>query len=156
MMVTVSGPTPAATTVVFYDGVCGLCNRFVRFLLRRDRRGSLRFAPLQGRVAAEALARHGVNAGDLDTICVLPGWGTADEQLFQRSRAVLRAVTELGGAWALAARLAALVPVAIADRVYALVARRRYQTFGKYDSCPIPPPEWRERFLADEPGDWHE
>ena len=56
-------------------------------------------------------------------------------------------MTELGGVWALAARLAALVPVAIADRVYAHVARQRYQTFGKYDSCPIPPPEWRDRFL---------
>jgi len=147
MMVTVSGPTPAATTVVFYDGVCGLCNRFVRFLLHRDRRGSLRFAPLQGRVASEALARHSVNAGVLDTIRVLTGWGTADEHVLQRSRAVLHAVKELGGAWALAARLAALVPDAIADWVYAYVARRRYRTFGKYESCPIPPPEWRDRFL---------
>ena len=147
MMVTVSGTMASATTVVFYDGVCGLCNRFVRFLLHRDRRGSLRFAPLQGRVASEALARHGVDAGDLDTVQVLTGWGTTDERLLQRSRAVLHVVTELGGVWALAARLASLVPAAIADRVYAGVARRRYRTFGKYDSCPIPPPEWRDRVL---------
>jgi predicted DCC family thiol-disulfide oxidoreductase YuxK len=148
MMTTVSGPTaPPATTVVFYDGVCGLCNGFVRFLLHRDRQASLRFAPLQGRVAGEALARHGVNPGDLDAIRVLTRRGAEDEQLLQRSRAVLHAVAELGGAWTLAARAAALVPVAIADRVYAAVGRRRYRTFGRYDSCPIPPPEWRDRFV---------
>ena len=147
MMTTVSDPTAPATTVVFYDGVCGLCNRFVRFLLERDRRASLRFAPLQGRVASEALARHGINVGDLDTIRVLMRRGAANEQLLQQSRAVLHAVAELGGAWALAARVGALVPVTIADRVYAAVGRRRYRTFGRYDSCPIPPPEWRDRFL---------
>ena len=134
-------------TVVFYDGVCGLCNRLVRFLIRRDRRSSLRFAPLQGEVARAALPRHGITPMDLDSVVVVTGWRTDRERASSRSKAVMTALIALGGPWQIAGAALRLVPSPLADVVYRFVARKRYATFGKFESCAMPPPEWRDRFL---------
>ena len=135
------------TTVVFYDGVCGLCDRFVRFLIRRDRRQRLAFAPLQGTLALTVLVPRGVDPSDLDSINVIADWHAPSERLLTRSRAIVHALHQLGGAWTLAARGASCVPASLADQLYDFLARRRYRTFGCFDTCPIPPPEWRDRFL---------
>jgi len=137
-------------SVIFYDGVCGLCNGFVRFLLPRDRPGRLRFAPLQGSLARTALARHGFTPSDLDTVYVIADWRQPTERALVKSRAALHALAALGGAWRVLARAASLVPVPLADAVYDAVAKRRYRTFGKLESCPVPPPEWRARFIEEE------
>lgn len=134
-------------TVVFYDGVCGLCNHFVRFLIRRDRRQRFAFAPLQGTTAHTALVPRGIDPSNLDSIHVIADRHTPSERLLTRSRAIVHALLQLGGVWWLAARGASLVPASLADRVYDFIARRRYRTFGRFDMCPIPPPEWRDRFL---------
>jgi predicted DCC family thiol-disulfide oxidoreductase YuxK len=136
-----------ASTVVFYDGVCGLCNRLVRFLIRRDRHARLRFAPLQGRLAHTVLPAHGRDPSDLDTIYVLANYGHAPLRLLSRSDAVLYALAELGPLWRAAAAIGRLVPRWAGDAVYDAVARRRYRTFGKLDVCPLPPPERRGRFI---------
>jgi predicted DCC family thiol-disulfide oxidoreductase YuxK len=136
-----------ATTVVFYDGVCGLCDHFLRFLIRRDRRQRLAFAPLQGTLAQTVLVPRGIVSSDLDSIYVIADWHTPSERLLNRSRAIVHALLQLGGVWRLAARGASVLPASLADRVYDLVAVRRYRTFGRFDTCPIPPPEWRDRFL---------
>lgn len=138
----------AGQTLVFYDGLCGLCGRFVQFLLPRDRRGRLRFARLQSDLARQTLLPHGHDPGDLDTVFVVADWGTSRPRVLTRSRAVLHAVASLGGFWSSVARVAQVVPAALADPVYALVARRRYRIFGKYDACPLPRPEWRDRFIS--------
>ena len=135
------------TTVVFYDGVCGLCNRLVQFLLKRDARGRLRFARLQGDLARKELLPQGYDPADLDSVFVIAEWGSPHQRVLTRSRAVLHAGSRLGGGWGIAARIGQIVPIAIADRVYRFVARRRYRVFGKFDACPLPRPEWRERFL---------
>jgi predicted DCC family thiol-disulfide oxidoreductase YuxK len=134
-------------TVVFYDGVCGLCTRFNQFLLRRDHQERLRFATLQGPFAQNLLRRYGKDPSDLDTIYVLADWQTPRERVLARSQGTLHALRQLDGLWGVAGRLGALVPVAIADAVYAFIAKRRYRLFGKFESCMIPPPEWRHRFL---------
>jgi predicted DCC family thiol-disulfide oxidoreductase YuxK len=132
---------------VFYDGVCGLCDRLVQFLLRRDRHDALRFAPLQGELASRALPRHGRDASKLDTVYVIERYATADERLYERSRAVLHVVGQLGGAWRLVAALRVL-PAPLTDLVYRLVARVRYRVFGKLDHCVVPSPELAAKFLA--------
>jgi predicted DCC family thiol-disulfide oxidoreductase YuxK len=136
-----------ATTIVFFDGVCGLCNRLNRFLLRRDRDARLRFAALQSPIARQLLAAHGLDPSDLDTVYVMAGWRTDAERVLSRSRAVLYALGELGGPWRVLARAGAIVPRPLADLVYRAAARSRYRLFGRFDACQIPPPEWRERFL---------
>jgi predicted DCC family thiol-disulfide oxidoreductase YuxK len=134
-------------TVVFYDGVCGLCTRFNQFLLPRDRQARIRFATLQGALAQELLPRYGKDPSDLDTIYVLADWKTPRERVLARSRGTLHALTQIGGLWGVAGRIGSLVPVWIADAVYGFIAKRRYRLFGKFESCMIPPPEWRQRFL---------
>ncbi len=132
---------------MFYDGVCGLCDRLVRFLLPRDRAGVLRFAQLQGELARRTLVPLGYDPAQLDTVFVIAGWQSPRQRVLTRSRAILHAMVSLGGAWGAAARAGLLVPTGIADAVYAVVARSRYRLFGRFDACPMPRPEWRQRFL---------
>lgn len=135
------------TTLVFYDGVCGLCNRLVWFLLRRDVGARFRFAALQGPLAQTILVAKGRDPSELDTVYVVRDWNTPEERVLERSAAVLYALSQLGAGWRFAARVGRLVPAGLADGLYRLVARTRYRVFGRLTSCPLPPAEWRQRFL---------
>ena len=132
--------------IVLYDGVCGLCNRLVQFLLRRDQNDRLLFASLQSEFAAPILRRHNANPEDLDTVFVVIDYGRDTERMLARSDAVLEVYRELGGVWRVIAA-ARIIPRALRDIVYNLVARNRYRVFGKSDSCMIPQPEYRAKFL---------
>jgi len=133
--------------IILYDGVCGLCNRLVQFLLNHDRDGRLRYASLQSDFAAKVLQRHGIDPKDLDTLHVVENFQQSDERVLQRSDAVLRACGELGGVWSGLSSVAKVIPRALRDIVYRLVARNRYRVFGKYDTCMLPDPKQRSRFL---------
>jgi predicted DCC family thiol-disulfide oxidoreductase YuxK len=135
--------------VILYDGVCGLCNRLNRFVIRRDRQGSFRFASLQSHFAAEALSACQKDPPDLDTLYVIARHGTPSESLLMRSEAVLFILRELGGPWRLA-RVLGYLPSSLLDFGYNLVARNRYRVFGRYDTCPIPSPEDRDKFIEVE------
>jgi predicted DCC family thiol-disulfide oxidoreductase YuxK len=132
--------------VILFDGLCALCHGFVRWMLRRDRRGHFAFAPLQGPTAMAVLARHTQLTGADSLVLVLSVGSTAERALL-RSEAVIAAGRELGGAWRVMASLASVVPRRWRDRMYDFVAARRYRTFGQYDACPLPPPAARVRFL---------
>lgn len=136
-----------ATTLVFYDGLCGLCDGFVHFLLKRDRHRRLAFATLQGELANGMLVPLGYDPGDLDSVFVVADWKTPQQRVLNRSQAVLHAVAQLGGLWRLFATVASIAPVFVADGIYGFVARRRYRVFGRFDTCPLPRPEWKNRFL---------
>lgn len=129
--------------VVFYDGTCGLCHRAVRAWLARDRRGLLRFAPLQGETFAE-LVPADQRAELPDSIVVR----AADGRLLTGSDATVHLLRRLGGAWGLAGALLRLVPRPLRDLAYGAVARHRKRFFGSTDAlCPLLPPEQRARFL---------
>jgi len=133
--------------IILYDGVCGLCNRLVQFLLKHDKQGRLRFASLQSHFAAKVLQRHGIDPKDLDTLHVIENYDQPDEGVLQRSDAILRAGRELGGLWGVSSTAAKVIPRALRDLVYRSVARNRYRVFGKYDTCMLPEPNQRSRFL---------
>jgi predicted DCC family thiol-disulfide oxidoreductase YuxK len=133
--------------VVFYDGVCGFCNWMVRFILKRDRRGVFRFSPLQGALASQVLPRHGKDPADLDAVFLAIDANGPEERLLDQGRASMRVLRELGGVWRIVSWLG-ILPTPILNWGYQLVARRRYRFFGKLESCPIPSPEERERFLG--------
>lgn len=133
--------------IILYDGVCGLCNRLVKFLLKHDKDGRLRFASLQSAFAEKVLSRHGFDAKDLDTVHVVENYDRPGERVLQRSDAILRAGRELGGFWGTSSSVAKIVPRSIRDLVYRFVATNRYRVFGKYDSCMLPDPNQRSRFL---------
>lgn len=132
--------------ILLYDGVCGLCNRLVRFVLRRDREGHFRFAQLQGRFARAVLERHGRDADRLDTMYVVEDPEGPEERLRERARAALFVAERLGWPWRLAGLLGVL-PTPVLDLGYRAVAASRYRLFGRRESCPLPEPGWAERFV---------
>lgn len=138
----------AMPDLVLYDGVCGLCNRLNQFILRRDLRDRFRFAALQSALGTEALRRHGRDARDLDTVYFIADYGGPGERLHTKARAVLLVLRTLGGVWR-AARLLELLPSWLLEASYDFVASRRYQLFGRSESCFAPPPEYRSKFLDD-------
>jgi predicted DCC family thiol-disulfide oxidoreductase YuxK len=129
--------------IVLFDGVCGLCNWSIDFLLRRDRHAALRFAPLQSAAAQALLLEHDIDPRDLSTAVVIDG-----SRAFVRSDAALHALQRIGGAWAVLAKVGALIPRAMRDVVYDAIARNRYRWFGQRQTCRVPTPAERERFLA--------
>ena len=132
--------------VLLYDGVCGLCNRTVRFVLRRDREEKFRFSPLQSAFAARLLGKKGVDASDLNSFYIVV-FREEGEILLKESDAVLWVMEELPGIWPGVARVLRLVPRTVRDWGYRVIARSRYQLFGRYETCPIPSEGDRERFI---------
>src|SRR6185369_14690419 len=132
--------------VLLYDGLCGFCNKSVQMILARDRRGTLRFAALQSAYGEAVKARH-PELKDVDSVVLVEGLPDADqERVFIRSDAALRIAAYLGGWWK-GLLLFRLLPRAVRDFFYDGFARYRYRLFGKYDSCLVPPPEVRSRFI---------
>jgi predicted DCC family thiol-disulfide oxidoreductase YuxK len=131
--------------LLLYDGRCGLCDGFVRFVARRDRNDVFRFAPLQSPVAARRLAAVGAQLAALPDTVVLLRAG----RLLLRSAAALQVLEGLGGAWRPLARALALLPVGWRDRVYDLVAGHRARLFGRRSECRLPDASQRTRFLWD-------
>lgn len=136
-----------APAVVFYDGVCGFCDHTVRFVLQHDDAGAFRFAPLQSRYATAVLARHGRDAADLDTVCLLVDPDGPGERLLARSDAIFAIFDGLGGIWRIVA-LGRFAPQWLRDAAYGAFARRRYRWFGRFDECRLPSPRLRERFVS--------
>lgn len=131
----------AATPLVLYDGVCGLCDRSVRWLLRRDARGLLRFAPLQGETAAALRAVYPSIPREISTVVYI-----REGRLHLRVKAFLYLAWHLRWPWRLAWWFRWL-PGFLVDLPYRAVAPLRYRIFGKKEACTLPAPEQRERFL---------
>ncbi|MFN2566012.1 MAG: thiol-disulfide oxidoreductase DCC family protein [Gemmatimonadaceae bacterium] len=136
----------ADVPLVLFDGVCGLCDRAVQFLLRHDRHQALLFAPLQGETARSVLVPGPSGNDVLSAMIFVRGYGTRHPATFARSDAWIEILRELGGAWGIGAWLR-FIPRPIRDLVYDWIARNRYAWFGKFDQCRIPSPEERARFL---------
>jgi predicted DCC family thiol-disulfide oxidoreductase YuxK len=133
--------------ILLYDGVCGLCNRLVRFSLKRDHKRRLYFASLQSDFAGAILRRHGQDAGDLDTVYFVENYDGAAERLSTRSDAVIEMLRTIGGIWSFAARLLRLLPKSVRDWGYDVIARNRYRIFGRSETCLLPEANYRDRFL---------
>jgi predicted DCC family thiol-disulfide oxidoreductase YuxK len=138
---------PATNPIILYDGVCGLCNRLVQFVLRHDSRDRFRFAALQSDFANRVLRQHGATPEDLDTVYVVLDHALPGERLASRSDAAVVVLKELGLGWGLLARALRVFPRWLRNWAYNLVARNRYRIFGKHDSCPIPSEKDRRKFL---------
>lgn len=130
--------------VVLFDGVCVMCNGFVRWLMRRDPTARLRFASLQGETAAGVRARH-PEVPELDTVVYVEASG-GGERVFVNSEALVRLFRELDDGWRRLAWIGVL-PRWITDPLYRVVVALRYRVFGKFDACPVPSAAERDRFL---------
>jgi predicted DCC family thiol-disulfide oxidoreductase YuxK len=131
---------PQEHPIVFFDGVCGLCDRFVHFALAEDRDRVLLFSPLQGRTARHLVDPAALEA--MDTVVLVAGGRT-----YRRSSAVLHLFAHLGGIWRLLAMAGSLVPARWRDRIYRFVASHRYQWFPGRETCRLPSAAERAQFL---------
>ncbi|MGF1450293.1 MAG: thiol-disulfide oxidoreductase DCC family protein [Opitutales bacterium] len=134
--------------ILFFDGVCNLCNAAVRVVLRLDRRGRLLLAPLQGAAARAHLPEELRDVGEHGSLVLWrpAGRDYAEAGTFVRSDAVLEVARQLSWPWK-AARVLRVVPRPWRDAVYRWVARNRYAWFGRAEACRLPTPEERARFL---------
>ena len=128
------------SSVVLFDGVCNFCNGAVNFIIRHDDEKRFKFAPLQSEIGREMQAKYGIGE-DVDTIILVE-----DGRAFTLSTAGLRVARGLGGLWSLAYAFI-IIPAFIRDFCYRLFAKNRYRLFGRKDSCMLPTPDVRERFL---------
>ena len=132
---------PPDRPIVFFDGLCHLCDGFVRFVLDRDPAGIFLFASLQSDFARDFLPRHGLDPETVDTVLLFHR-----HQFFVRSDAVAEICALLPGVWHQGRHLSRL-PKRFRNALYNLVARNRYQLFGRRSHCRIPSPEDRARFI---------
>ncbi len=137
---------PTVPATILFDGVCNLCNGFVQFVIRHDASGYFRFAALQSATGQALLAAHGqqglaATAADPDSVVLVE-----DGRVYTHSTAVLRIAGHLGGRWRLAS-VGWLLPRTWRDALYQYVARHRYRWFGRQESCLLPTPALRGRFL---------
>jgi predicted DCC family thiol-disulfide oxidoreductase YuxK len=129
--------------VILFDGVCNLCNGFVQFIIKRDKKGHFTFGALQTKAAQELLSAYDFSPSLMTTIVLIE-----DGNAYTQSDAVLRIAKRLKGGWKLLYGFIVL-PRFFRDGAYGLVSRYRYKIFGKRNECMIPTPEIKRRFLAE-------
>ena len=127
--------------VIFFDGFCNLCNGAVQFTIKKDHKNIFRFASLQSDYAEKALAPFAIAPKQGDSFVLFE-----DGKVYQRSTAALRVARQLSGLWPLLYAFI-VVPRFIRDAIYNYVAKNRYKWFGKKESCWVPTPELKEKFL---------
>jgi predicted DCC family thiol-disulfide oxidoreductase YuxK len=134
---------PSGKRLVLFDGTCNFCNGAVLFIIDRDPAQQFVFAPLQSDLGQRVLSNMGGRDPELDSVVLVEG-----ERISTHSTAALRVALRLSGPWPLLGMLGYLVPRFLRDPLYRAFARRRYVWFGKRETCRVPTPELRQRFLA--------
>jgi predicted DCC family thiol-disulfide oxidoreductase YuxK len=124
-----------------FDGVCNLCIGIVKFIIKRDSERKFRFAAMQSERGQILLKEHGFSSIGFNTFVYISG-----EEYLEKSTAALRVLKDLGGFWRLL-YVFIYIPRPIRDFLYSLVARIRYQIFGKRNTCMVPSSKDKERFL---------
>lgn len=137
----INEPIPQNKNIIFFDGVCGLCNKFVDFILRIDHHNEFIFAPLQGEFAKKVLPEKYIN--EMKSVILLKNNG----DLYSQSKAVIEILSDIGGVWKLA-KIANILPDTILNKAYDLVSENRYRIFGKKDTCRLPSPEEKDKFIS--------
>ena len=127
--------------VVLFDGVCNLCNSSVIFIIRRDTKSKLKFASLQSEYGVEQMKKFNLHPSALNSVLLVK-----NDRLFQKSSAALEIVSMMDGVWPIL-YVFKIVPPFIRDFIYDWIAHNRYRWFGKKESCMIPTPDMRARFI---------
>lgn len=133
--------TMAESAIIFFDGVCNLCNGAVQFVIKRDRHEAFKFASLQSDFAKETLSGSALKVAHGDSLVLLE-----NGKLYEQSTAVLRIAKKMPGLWPLLYAFI-IVPPFLRNAIYRWVARHRYQWFGKQNQCWVPTPTLKSRFL---------
>jgi predicted DCC family thiol-disulfide oxidoreductase YuxK len=128
--------------IIFFDGVCNLCNASVQFIINHDPKGRFHFAALQSRLGEELMLKEQMPVDEYQSILLLE----PDGRVFKRSTAALRIARKLSGLWPMMYLFIA-IPAFIRNPIYDFIAKNRYKWFGKRESCMFPTPEIKSRFV---------
>ena len=131
-----------ANAVILFDGVCNFCNGAINFVLKQDKNGIFRFAPLQSEAGQTLLQQYNLSTAEFDSFVLID-----NGKIYKKSAASLRVMNKLPWYWK-EVQLLRIIPVAFRDAIYDFIARNRYKWFGKKEQCMIPTPEMRKRFLV--------
>ncbi|CAH0996206.1 hypothetical protein EMA8858_02337 [Emticicia aquatica] len=126
---------------ILFDGVCNFCNASINFIIDRDKKGVFKFAALQSEIGQEVLNKYGLNKTDFDSIILVK-----DNIVYQKSDAALEIARNMDGFWKIF-YVFKIIPSFLRNPIYDLVAKNRYRIFGRTDSCRMPTPELKARFL---------
>ena len=127
--------------IILFDGVCNLCNGAINFIIKHDPKGIFKFASLQGETGKQLLAQHTIDPQETDSIVLID-----NHQVSVKSSAALRIAKNLNQGYPLLFGFM-IIPTFIRNGVYDFIAANRYKWFGKKESCMLPTPELRSRFL---------
>lgn len=134
---------PKDKKIILFDGVCNLCNTSVQFVIKHDKKDIFRFVPLQSELGLKIIKHIGIDTKNTDSIVLYePG-----KAYYYKSEAALQIVNEFGGLYTIL-RILTIFPKFISNAVYDFVARNRYKWYGKKESCMIPTPELKAKFLV--------
>lgn len=129
--------------IILFDGICNLCNASVQFVIQRDKKDQFRFTALQSEVSQLLLQKHHINSAQIDSMILIePGVA-----YYVKSTAALKIAQSFGGLW-FAIGILEWIPEKFRDSVYDFIAKNRYRWYGKQDSCMIPTPELKAKFLG--------
>lgn len=127
--------------VVLFDGVCNLCNSSVNWIIDHDKKNEFRFASLQSEYGQRMVQQYNISGNYMDTVVLIK-----NDRAYLRSAAVLQVLRGIGGIYSLA-MVFYIFPAFIRDVVYNFIAKNRYRWFGKQESCRIPTPELKAKFI---------
>ncbi len=128
--------------IILFDGVCNLCNGFVQFVIKRDKKDIFRYASLQSEIGQQLISERNIDTDKMDSVIFIePGVA-----YYTKSEAALKIGQHLKG-YRVISKLLNLIPSGLRDIVYDLIARNRYKWFGQKETCMIPTPELQAKFL---------
>lgn len=127
--------------IILFDGVCNLCNSSVNFIIDRDKKNIFKFAALQSEAGQKFLNKSGMDQNDFDSVVLV-----VENKFYSKSSAALKIVKEFPFLWK-ALYIFIIIPAPLRNFFYDLVAKNRYNWFGKKDSCRMPSPELKNKFL---------
>jgi predicted DCC family thiol-disulfide oxidoreductase YuxK len=127
--------------VVLFDGVCNFCNSSVNFIIRNDKKDYFRFTPLQSEIGIKISEKYNLDSGNLKSVILVD-----KGKIYTKTTAALRIAKQLSGAWP-ALYVFIIVPAPIRDVIYNIIAKNRYKWWGEKESCMIPTPDVRKKFL---------
>lgn len=134
--------TTTSNPIILFDGVCNLCSGFVQFIIKRDRKKLFRFASLQSDFGQHILKRYNLSSTNFSSFILLE-----NDSLYTQSTGALRVLKRLNGLWPIFYAFI-IVPAFIRNGIYNWIARNRYKWFGKQESCWLPTPDLKARFIA--------
>jgi predicted DCC family thiol-disulfide oxidoreductase YuxK len=147
----VTGDEMEGRALMLYDGLCGVCNHAVQWVIKHDHGDRFRFAPQQSAVAAAILSRNGIDREAMlqsNSVYMVLDAGSKHERLLTQSDVTVHLLLLLGGRWRVLGRMLRAVPLLVRNAVYRMFARNRYRLTSQYEVCPIPPEAVRMKFVG--------